>query len=154
MEEVIIRQVTAKEPEVLERLIRLFSEVFDMEKFQLPSPQHLHRLLSREDFIVLVACENEQVMGGLTGYVLNQYYTEKPQVYLYDLAVAARYQRTGIGKRLLNALQNYCLDKGYELFFVQAEQAEAQAVNFYRKNQPTAELEVLQFTFNTDTQPG
>lgn len=150
MKEVNIRQLTAREPEVLQELIILLSKVFDMENFQLPRIQHLQHLLLKEDFIAIGAFENEKIVGGLTGYILAQYYTEKPQVYLYDLAVTARYQRLGIGKRLLDGLEDFCRNKGYESFFVQAEKSEDQAVNFYRKNQPTDELEVLHFTFNTD----
>ncbi len=153
MEGVIIRQVRATEPTVLQALIKLFSEVFDMENFQAPRSQHLQNLLLREDFIVIGAFADEKIVGGLTGYILPQYYTEKTEVYLYDLGVSPHYQRMGIGERLLNTLQDFCRVGGHELFFVQAEKTEGQAVNFYRKNQPSAELDVIHFTFQADPTP-
>lgn len=154
MKGVITRQVTAKEPEVFEQLIRLFSEVFEMDSTSVTDQKHLTSLLNKEEFIVLVAVKSDQVIGGLTGFVLPQYYTQKSQVYLYDLAVAKTYQRNGIGKSLLNALQDICITKGYELCYVQADQTEEQAVNFYRKNQPSAELDVIHFTYQTGPNPG
>lgn len=153
MEEIIIRQVTATEPVVLQALIKLFSEVFDMENFQAPRSQHLQKLLLQEDFIVIGAFAHEKIIGGLTGYILAQYYTEKTQVYLYDIGVSPDYQRMGIGERLLNTLQDFCRTGGHELFFVQAEKAEDQAVNFYRKNQPSSEVDVIHFTFQASATP-
>src|SRR4051794_40816887 len=82
-------------------LIRVFEEVFEMEGFQLPSEKHLQQLLGKEGFLVFVALFKGEVVAGLTAYTLAQYYSERPLVYIYDLAVMSPHQRQGIGKRLM-----------------------------------------------------
>ncbi|MEK6480027.1 GNAT family N-acetyltransferase [Catalinimonas sp. 4WD22] len=131
-------------------VIKLFEEVFEMQNFSMPPAQHLQKLLGKEDFFVFAALHKEKVVGGLTAYVLEQYYSVKPLAYIYDLAVDPHYQRQGIGKRLIAEMNTFCQERGFEEVFVQADQDEAHAVNFYRSTNPTEEEKVAHFYYTLD----
>ena len=130
-------------------LVKLFSIVFEHEDFKLPAKAHLQLLLNRNDFIVFVAAVNEEIIGGLTAYSLQQYYSEKPLAYIYDIAVKGDYQRKGIGKDLINAFNTFCKKNGFEEMFVQAEKEDTHALDFYRSTNVDREQEVIQFSYRT-----
>jgi aminoglycoside 3-N-acetyltransferase I len=127
-------------------LVRVFEEVFEMENFRLPPQDHLQQLLNKDDFMVFVALAEGNVIGGLTAYTLIQYYSRQPLVYVYDLAVAAAWQRKGIGKRLMSAITGYCRERGVEEVFVQADRIDEHAVAFYHSTGATAE-DVIHFYY-------
>jgi ribosomal protein S18 acetylase RimI-like enzyme len=127
-------------------LIRVFEEVFEMKEFRLPGEKYLQQLLEKDGFFVFVALRNEQVVGGLTAYTLEQYYSERPLVYIYDLAVLNQYQRQGIGKMLMNGITSYCKGIGVEEVFVQADQPDEHAIEFYHATGGIAE-QVVHFYY-------
>lgn len=127
-------------------MIRLFEDVFETENLKLPAVDHLQQLLEKNDFYVFAAFLGDEIVGGLTAYSLVQYYSARPLVYIYDLAVKTTLQRGGIGKKLIAAVTDYCREIGVEEIFVQTERAEDQAVNFYHSTGATAE-EVIHFTY-------
>jgi aminoglycoside 3-N-acetyltransferase I len=128
-------------------LVELFSNVFEMEQFSMPNRNHLQTLLDREDFLVFVVILGDKVIGGLTSYVLQQYYSEKPIAYLYDLTIDIEYQRQGIGKQLIREVHSFFKEQGFEELFVQAEKVDQYAIDFYRKTNPSQEDQVLQFSY-------
>jgi len=129
-------------------LIHVFEDVFDMQNFTLPNQKHLQTLLEKEDFFVFVALQNEQVVGGLTSYIIHQYYSTSSLVYIYDLAVKAQMQREGIGKKLVEANNTYAKNIGAELVMVQAEEADVHALDFYRSTGAQGE-NVVHFNYST-----
>ena len=60
------------------QLIRLFEEVFEMKNFTVPNQKYLQQLLVKDDFLVFVAVAGNNVVGGLTAYILQQYYAVSP----------------------------------------------------------------------------
>lgn len=129
-------------------LIKIFENVFEMRNLKIPPEKHLRDLLADEKFMVFVALDEDlNVVGGLTAYVLVQYYSTRPLVYIYDLAIRADLQRKGIGKKLVTSIKNYCAATGMEEVFVQADKVDDYALDFYRKNNPTAEEDVSHFYF-------
>ncbi|MGB0523430.1 MAG: GNAT family N-acetyltransferase [Flammeovirgaceae bacterium] len=133
-------------PEFIE-LIHLFEVVFEMEDFSMPNTHHLQKLLNQNNFGVFVATFNGKVVGGLTTYVLEQYYSEKPLAYIFDLAVDNELQRKGIGKKLIATVNKFYQEKGFEEVFVQADKVDDYAIDFYRKTSPSAEEEVAHFYY-------
>lgn len=127
--------------------IRLFEDVFEMKNFSIPNDNHLQNLLNKPDFFVFVALLENKVIGGLTAYVLAQYYSEKPLAYIYDLAVDTQYQRQGVGKKLIAAMNKYCTKNGFEEVFVQADKVDDYAIDFYRSTHPTEEEQVVHFYY-------
>jgi aminoglycoside 3-N-acetyltransferase I len=131
-------------------LIRVFEDVFEMENFSIPNKEHLKNVLTKPGFIVFVATIESQIVGGLTAYTLEQYYSEKPLAYIYDLAVKTKYQRQGIGKKLISEMIKYCRERGFEEVFVQADKVDDYAIDFYRSTPITAEEQVVHFYYSLD----
>ena len=128
-------------------LIKLFEDVFEMKNFSIPSSKHLQKLLNRDNFDVFVALMDNKVGGGLTTYILEQYYSEKPLAYIFDLAVNTNLQRQGIGRKLIAETKKFYNEKGFEEVFVQADKIDDYAIDFYRKTNPSEEEQVIHFYY-------
>jgi aminoglycoside 3-N-acetyltransferase I len=129
-------------------LIDVFECVFEMKNFSKPSNDYLHNILTKPNFFVLIAKANSKVVGGLTVYVLDQYYSKKPLAYIYDLAVLKDFQRQGIGRSLIKHLTEYCKKEGFDEVFVQADRIDDYALDFYRMTKPTNEEDVIHFYYS------
>ena len=81
--------------------------------------------------IVFVAFSDNNIVGGLTAYILQQYYSRLPLVYVYDIAVKIEFQRQGIGRMLITSITKYCKEIGVEEVFVQADEVDDYAIEFY-----------------------
>jgi len=127
-------------------LLLVFEDVFEMKDYKMPGDNYLQQLLERENFFVFVALEKDRVVGGLTAYMWQQYYSESPLVYVYDLAVRTEYQRQGIGKMLMSGITEYSKTIGAEEVFVQADEEDDYAVAFYRATGAAAE-KVIHFYY-------
>jgi aminoglycoside 3-N-acetyltransferase I len=128
-------------------MLRLFEDGFEMKDHQIPGEGYLSKLLSRKDFIVFIAVHKTAVVGGLTAHVLPSYYFQSSEVYIYDLAVKTTYQRKGIGRKLIQALTAYCRLRNYKEFFVQADEPDTHALEFYRSTGGRAE-KVVHFYYS------
>ncbi len=114
---------------------RLFSEVFGSEGYQGPSPErgHLHKLLSDEKFIALVARLDGEMVGALAGYELVKYEAERSEIYIYDLAVREEHRHRGVATALIEALKPIARERGAWMIFVQADPPDVPAVALYDK---------------------
>lgn len=128
-------------------LIRVFEDVFEMKDLSIPDKDHLRRVLETENFLAFVAISDGKVLGGLTAHVLQQYYSSLPQIYIYDLGVKTGFQRKGIGKSLISAVNSYGKLIGAEEAFVQAELEDEDAIAFYRSTRPADEERALHFSY-------
>ena len=144
--DLLVKRLAPSELDKFVALIQVFEEVFEMKGFQMPGEQYLQIQLAKDDFYVFVAMLEEKVVGGLTAYTLVQYYSERPLVYIYDLAVLDRYQRRGIGRKLMDEITAYCKESGVEEVFVQADQEDQHAIDFYQATGGIAE-QVVHFYY-------
>lgn len=149
--EVQCRKLLVHEVDDFVALIRVFGDVFEMKDLAIPTENYLKELLQRNDFMAFVASANSEIVGGLTCYVLNQYYSTKPLAYIYDLAVKTDFQRQGTGRKLISAVKEYCGGNGFEEVFVQADEVDDYALEFYRSTGITKEEKVRHFYY---TLPG
>ena len=79
-------------------LISLFDQVFEEPARPLLSEEALLARLADDRVWVLIAMDHNRVVGGLVGYELPKFETQRSELYLYDLAVASAYQGQGIGR--------------------------------------------------------
>lgn len=149
-EPIEIRRLHREELKLFVELIKVFEEVFEMPNMSIPSERHLQKLLNRKDFDAFVALNHNTVVGGLTTYLLEQYYSEKPLAYIYDLAVYVDHQRQGIGTQLVTEVKKFYSMKGFEELFVQAELADGHAIEFYRATGPSEEEQTVYFAYPLD----
>src|SRR6185295_14764739 len=105
---IAIRHLTKADLSKFISLIKLFNMVFEEDHPTIGNEANLLRLLSNDGFVAMVALAENKVVGGLTAYELPMYYSDRSEIFLYDLAVKPEYQRMGIGKGLLQSLKEYC----------------------------------------------
>ncbi|NTS43540.1 GNAT family N-acetyltransferase [Flavisolibacter sp. BT320] len=131
----------------LKELLAVFETEFEMKDFTPPADDHLQALLAKDSFYAITAKVGGKVIGGLTIYVLDQYYSTKPLAYIYDLAILKSYQRKGIGKKFMAFTTDFFRQKGFAEVFVQADRVDGYALNFYRLTNPTNEEDVVHFYY-------
>lgn len=141
-----IRRLDHHDIDTFISLIRLFEDVFEMKNFKMPDESYLRQLLDRDDFFAFVAMAGNKVAGGLTSYIMHQYYAAAPLVYIFDLAVKTELQRQGIGSMLIAANNSYSKTIGAEAVMVQADKADDYAIEFYHSTGAAAE-EVIHFEY-------
>ena len=117
-------------------MLELFGTAFeDHEAYsrRQPSDEYLTKLLSSETFIAIASFVDEQVIGGLAGYVLPKFEQERNEFYIYDLAVSESFRRQGVATELISVLQATARDRGIYVIFVQADYGDDPAVALYTK---------------------
>jgi len=144
-----IKKLDKNEISEFRNLIEIFNIVFENE-FQLPPNKYLSHLLSNSDFIVFVVKINNQVVGGLTIYILHGYYSVKPSAYIYDVGIRPEFQRQGLGKNLITEVCRFCKENGFEEAYVEAESEDTQAVDFYRSTKFSNEMNAIHFTYSLE----
>jgi aminoglycoside 3-N-acetyltransferase I len=131
------------------QLIHIFKDVFENDEAVADDAQ-LEKLLSNPDFLVFVVTVNNEIIGGLTIYVLHKYYHSKPVAYIYDVGIAPTFQGKGYGKALIAEVCSFCRSNGFEDAYVEAESDDIDAVEFYRKTKFTYEMNATHFTYSFD----
>ncbi len=122
--ELNIRQLNAQDLTLLDGLLRIFGEAFDdMDTYTAnrPSDDYLRKLLSRDEFIALVALKSGEVVGAIAAYELTKFEQQRSEIYIYDLAVAASHRREGVATALIRKVQETAAARGAHVIFVQAD---------------------------------
>jgi aminoglycoside 3-N-acetyltransferase I len=119
-----VRHLTANDVPLMKALLATFGEAFhDRETYtaNIPGDDYLRRLLGGDTFIALAAVDNDEVVGGLAAYELRKFEQARSEIYIYDLAVAARHRRQGIATALIGRLKQIGAARGAWAMFVQAD---------------------------------
>lgn len=131
-----IRALTSDDVLVMRRLLDLFGKVFDEPDTycrRQPDDAYLGSLLASDTFIAVAALWNEEVVGGLAGYVLPKFEQRRSEFYIYDLAVATEHRRNGIATALIEELRGTAARRGIYAIFVQADYGDDPAIALYTK---------------------
>lgn len=116
----------------LAKLLFLFFQVDDgIENPTSASDEYIRNLLARDDFYVVVAFENETLVGGLVAYELAKYKREVAEMFIYEIGVEEAHRRKGIAGKLIEHLKNICSEKGISEMFVATEMDNISAKKFY-----------------------
>ena len=129
------RCLSSADVDVLKDLMRVFGEAFNERvtyQGAVPSDDYLRRLLSRPHFIVVVAVNDTEVVGGLAAYELEKFEQDRREIYIYDLAVAEEHRRRGIATRLIRELQRVARDRNAYVIYVQADREDVSGDSFVR----------------------
>ena len=124
-----VKKLESREIDLAKELILLFG--FDDENRSLPSDEYVAKMLARNDFHVIVALENQQLIGGLTAYEMKMFKRETTEMFLYEIEVAESHRRKGVGKALIEFLKRICVEKGIVEMFVGTESANFPARKLY-----------------------
>jgi aminoglycoside 3-N-acetyltransferase I len=118
----------------ISELNAMFGEAFGEPETYADAPPDrawLEAVLAKAHVIVLVALQDDAVVGGLVAYELDKLEQARREIYLYDLAVAGRRRRQGIATALIRRLQEIAASRGAWVVFVQADYQDAPAVALY-----------------------
>jgi aminoglycoside 3-N-acetyltransferase I len=130
------QRLTAANVALMKELLAVYGEAFgDPHAYgdAVPSDAYLARLLSKRDFITIVALAGVRVVGGLSAYVLEKFEQERSEIYIYDLAVDAAHRRRGVATGLIAELGRAGAALGAPVMFVQADPGDAAAIALYTK---------------------
>lgn len=112
----------------------LFAIAFeDPENFSAarPSRGYRKRLLSKDEFILLVAISNQNVVGALAAYELQKFEQERSEFYIYDLAVNEDWRRRGIARTLIARLKSISEENSGSAIYVQTDYEDDAAIALY-----------------------
>ncbi len=131
-----IKRLTKADLHLMDGLLDCFAVNFaDHDNYtnNRPQPKYLQSLLNEQGFIALVACAENQVIGGLAAYELKKFEQARSEIYIYDLAVDAKNRRQGVATALINALQPIAKQCGAWVIYVQADQGDEPPIALYEK---------------------
>jgi aminoglycoside 3-N-acetyltransferase I len=131
------------------QLFAMMASVFEEDAAPL-SDVYLTRLLRRPDFWAIAAVADGDIIGGVTAHTLPMTTTESAELFIYDVAVRADWQRRGVGRQLIETLRAAAAQAGITDLFVPADTEDVHALDFYRAigGAPTP---VVMFTFAAKT---
>lgn len=124
-------------------------DMFDVddEKDVLSSTEYVRKMLERNDFHVLIALQNDKLLGGLTAYEMQMFKSETKEMFLYEIEVAESRRREGIGKALIEHLKEICLEKGIVQMFVGTEKDNLPARKLYVSTDGETDEETVWFYY-------
>jgi aminoglycoside 3-N-acetyltransferase I len=128
------RQLGRGDIQLFRDLLGVFADAFGEPGTYLssqPQDSYLNKLLGQDQFIAVVALDNQVVVGGLAAYVLEKFEQERSEIYIYDLAVAEAHRRKGVATGLIRYLQSVGESYRAWVIFVQADPGDAPALQLY-----------------------
>ncbi|UKN02955.1 GNAT family N-acetyltransferase [Paracrocinitomix mangrovi] len=128
----IVERIKPDEIEKFIELREIFIEVFKSDAPALNEQQYA-QLRDNRNFVVVGATVGFELVGGLTAYLVPNYYKGGLDLFIYDIAVKTEHQRKGVGIELLKFTKNFCLEHGIKEMYVAAEDNDEQALSYYRK---------------------
>jgi aminoglycoside 3-N-acetyltransferase I len=105
-------------------LLTLFGDAFSDEETynqNRPSDNYIEQILDSEHIHILVALEDNKVVGGLVAYELKKIEQMRSEMYIYDLAVDNNFRRRGVATSLINELKIISKSRNGYVIFVQAD---------------------------------
>ncbi|MEL6373415.1 MAG: GNAT family N-acetyltransferase [Pseudomonadota bacterium] len=129
--ETVIRKLGATDIELAQSVFAVMASVFE-EPLRSVSRKYVADLLSRPDLFVVAGLVDGKPISGLTAFKLPLTRSETAEMFVYDVAVLAAYQRHGIGRRLMQEVRSLAAAEGIATTWVPAEDEDDHALDFYR----------------------
>ena len=145
-EEFQIKHLGRQDVAIFQKLITVLEEAFEIKNSVKAKESYLKTMLGKPEFIAYAVLHKNEVIGGLTAYELQSYYSEQSEMFIYDIAVKPEFKRKGLGKKLMSALEQYCRQNDIKVMFVEAYEEDEQAVKFYNSTGAKAE-KVVHFNY-------
>jgi aminoglycoside 3-N-acetyltransferase I len=143
-----VKRLLPADAKMFNELLEVFQNTFDTEGPTDTEKTYAEHLLQNSSFFAFAAMIGNDVVGGATGYLLDQYNPARRLAYIYDVAVLAAFQRKGIGRALMHSIRSWCFSKGCNELLVQAEADDDDAIAFYRSLSETSdEVNAIHFVF-------
>ncbi len=141
----VIKKLNSTETALAIELIEMFGT--DNETDSMASAEYVSAMLCRADFHVIAAFADNSLIGGLTAYEMKMFKGETTEMFLYEIEVRESYRRRGIGKKLIEALQKICAEKGIVQMFVGTEKDNLAARRLYLSTDGIADEDSIWFNY-------
>jgi aminoglycoside 3-N-acetyltransferase I len=128
-----VRRLGGADVPAMREMLDMFGVAFDEQETysqRQPSEAYLRAFLERGD-VIAIAAVADGVVGGLVAYALPKFERERLEIYIYDLAVAEAYRRSGIATALIVELRRVAKEIGAYVIFVQADTFDGPAIALY-----------------------
>lgn len=142
-----IKKLEPGDTELFKQLSWFYQVDDEVAEPVLPSDEYLRKLLLKDDFHVLVAVVNGQLIGGVTGFELPMYKQEINEMFLYEIAVEPEYRKMGVARALIEELKNTCREKGIKEMYVGTETDNIPAMKLYKATGGVADEKIAWFVY-------
>ncbi len=136
----MISSIIIRKAEVFDinQMLQLFEQLFSIEEdFTFNEPvqsQGLAMMLNdNQHRCIMVASSGKQVMGMCSAQLFVSTAEGGMAALIEDMVVAKTYQRQGIGKKLLHAIETWAVQKGVKRMQLLADRNNVKALDFYKK---------------------
>lgn len=131
--DLLIKKLEADETALAKDLFVWFQVDDDVEKPLAPSDYYLRNLLVKDDFHVIVALDQDKVIGGLTAFELPMYKEEVNELFLYEIGVNEEYRQQNVATQLIDFLKKIAVKRGIPEMYVGTEMKNFPAQKLYDK---------------------
>jgi aminoglycoside 3-N-acetyltransferase I len=142
-----IKKLKGTDAELAKQLFWFYQVDDEVAEPLIPSNEYLKKLLTKNDFHVLVALQNDKLIGGLTAFELPMYKEEVNEMFLYEIAVEQEYRKMGVAKALIENLKNICRDKGIKGMYVGTSTDNIPAMRLYKATGGEADEKIAWFVY-------
>ncbi|MDY6854210.1 MAG: GNAT family N-acetyltransferase [Thermodesulfobacteriota bacterium] len=131
------------EPSDINPMIRLLEQLFSIEEdftFNETVQQKglVMMLDDSEDRCIMVASSGDQIIGMCSVQLIASTAEGGIVALIEDMIVAQRFQRQGIGKKLMHAIEAWARQKGVKRMQLLADRNNVKALDFYKKQKWSA----------------
>jgi len=142
-----VKRLTSADADLAKQLFWFFQEDDGISQPVVPSDDYLLKMLSKNDFHVLVALHDNILIGGLTGYELPMYKRPIREMFLYEIAVKPAFREKGVAKALIYGLKQICKEKGIEEMYVGTSTPNKAAMALYASTGGEQEPDIAWFVY-------
>ena len=100
-----IKKLNPTETALTKELILMFGFDDESKSLTLPSDKYVSQILAKESFHVIVALENNQLIGSLTADELKMFKRETTKMFLYEIEVSETHRQKDLGTALIEYLK-------------------------------------------------
>ena len=126
-----IQILYATDTQLAAQLIELWQNEHFNIRAPLPSETYLHELLLNPAIHVVVALQDDHVIGGCTAYQLPMITSVTNEMFLYDIMVHPSFQRLGVATKLIETLIELCIQNNVSAMYVATDPDNLAAQQLY-----------------------
>ncbi len=124
-EKLVFRPLTVSDISLLEEILTDDAGCFD--------PQQIEKFMRMDGNMAFGAILDNKIIGLLYGYALCQLCDDRPQFFVYSVAVHSNFRNRGYGSRFFQYVVDYCREKKYAEVFVPTDKGNVGACKVYEK---------------------
>lgn len=113
--------------------IRVVKNEEDHNPIGLVTPEAMRLFLSNPDNYLLIAVEENEVIGYLIAYALQRVDRKSKMLFFYEIGVLKKARRKGIGTALIGYMKEICKKNEYMKIWVLTERSNNAVMRLYEK---------------------